>query len=457
MARIFLLAIGSRGDVQPLVALGSSLVEAGHEVVLATPMGFETLVEGRGITHVEVTRSHHDAEVSGLDSDVVETVRRRPVREVRELIDSLHSHLDEILSALPAAAKGADLVLWWDLFGNVGRHVAEALGVPGVACGLNPENWVSSTIPVPEPFPWPPRWLPPSWRARYIRFGHAVVLQLYASLWRSRVNRWRRDVLGLSGLPHRASAVEKVAAPTIRLSAVSQLVRELPPEWQGQVVQTGYWILPPAKDWVMPTKLRAFLDDGPPPIFASVGDAGSYPPELGPMMIEAARSAGVRLVLGSGWNGMGGLDTDDLPPHVIEAGEVPHEIVFPLMSGIIHHGGGGSTAAALRAGVPSVALPVFADQPYWGRRIAELGVGLKPLPAKKVTVDQLIVAMCRLRNDEPMRRRAAELGALLRDEDGVTTAVRMIEALLLDEFDDDLEPLHDTSSTARMSSTSHTH
>jgi sterol 3beta-glucosyltransferase len=218
--------------------------------------------------------------------------------------------------------------------------------------------------------------------------------------------------------------------PVLRLNEISPLVRELPPEWRSNTVATGYWLLPAAEEWVVPSELQEFLDDGPPPFFASMGSAVTFPAALGNIVVEAAHSAGVRLVLGAGWHRKGGLDTTDLPSDVIAVGEVPHDRLFPLMTGVIHHGGGGSTATAFRAGVPAVALPVFADQPYWGRRIADLGVGPKPLPARKVTVEQLASAMRQMRDDMPMRRRAAQLGSSLRAEDGVAVAVKEIGRLL---------------------------
>lgn len=437
-----MLALGSRGDVQPFAALATGLRDAGHEVVLATPAGFKDLVSGRDLIHVEVTPGLAPAEVMATldpaydvpDFDLEALTKEHPLRVRRQLLAGWMGLMDGAMLAITEASKGADLVAWWEPCGNLGRHLAQGLGVPGVAAGLNPENWMSSTIPVPPPnLPWPPSWLPPSWRAQYIRFGHVVFWQWTASWYRSRVNRWRTGVFGLPELPHRGWLAEQVGAPALRLSAVSPLVRETPPEWRGTVVTTGYWNLPAAEQWTMPGALRTFLDDGPPPIFASMGTAVSFPPELGATVVEAARRAGARLVLGSGWEGRGGLDADALPPTVIMVGDVPHDDVFPLMAGVVHHGGGGSVAAALRSGVPSMALPVFADQTYWGEQIAALGVGPDPHPAKKVTVDQLTVAICRLLNDEPMSRRAAELGARLRLEDGVATAVAAIDGLLKGE------------------------
>ncbi len=439
MPKLFLLALGSRGDVQPFAALAGALAAAGHDVALATPEGFTDLVDDAIVDHHEVCPALTPADVLAaldpaydrVDFDLDAAMKRHPIALRRDLLRAWRSLMEHTLHRMTIAATGSEMVLWWEPVANFGRHLAEARGVPGVACGMNPENWMSSTIAVPPPtLPRPPAWLPPPLRRRYIRFGHTAFCQWTNEYYRPYVNRWRTDTLGLDPLPHLGSAAERVAPPAARLTAVSPQIRDLPPEWEGTVIPTGSWTLPTPGRWSLPTALRNFLDDGPPPIFASMGTAVEPPPDLGPRLVEAARRSGNRLVLGAGWDGRGGLDTRRLPDHCIDVGAVPHDEVFALMAGVVHHGGGGSTAAALQAGVPSIALPVFADQFYWGDRIAALGVGPEPIQAKRASIDQLTAATARLAHDQPMRRAAADLGARLRAEDGLATAVHHIESLL---------------------------
>ncbi len=439
MARLLLLALGSRGDVQPLAALASALSHAGHEVVLATPEGFTNLVEATPVHHVEVCPGLTPAEVLAAvdavyddpDLDLDLEMRRHPVRTRRLLLVGWASLMERALAAITEAGRGADAVVWWEPVANFGRHLAAARGVPGIACGMNPENWMSSTIAVPPPtLPLPPCWLPDAVRRPYVRLGHTMFRQWTSEYYRPQVDRWRRDTLGLPRLPHLGSAAARVAPPTLRLTAVSPLVRDLPPEWEGTVVPTGAWTMPAGSARPLPDDLLRFLDAGPPPMFASMGTAVRPPPHLGRRLVEAARRSGVRLVLGEGWDGRGGLDTSRLPEGCISVGSVPHDQVFPLTAGVVHHGGGGSTAAVLEAGVPSIALPVFGDQFYWGDRISALGVGPEPIRAKRASVDLLTAAMARMVHDRPMRCAASELGARLRAEDGPSCAVAHIEAVL---------------------------
>jgi UDP:flavonoid glycosyltransferase YjiC (YdhE family) len=142
------------------------------------------------------------------------------------------------------------------------------------------------------------------------------------------------------------------------------------------------------------------------------------------MVITALESSGQRGIIGSGWSG---ISEDDLPDAIHIVGSVPHTWLFPRMAAVVHHGGVGTTAAGLRAGVPSIITPFFGDQPYWGQRIIELGVGPKPIPKKQLDSEKLSKAISIAVRDAEIRERAAELGSKIRKEDGLTEAVQVLE------------------------------
>ena len=125
----------------------------------------------------------------------------------------------------------------------------------------------------------------------------------------------------------------------------------------------------------------------------------------------------------SGW---GGLRTGNLPDTIFMLDSIPFSWLFPRVAAVVHHGGAGTIAAGLRAGVPSIIVPFFADQPYWGQRVADLGVGPVPIPRKKLTADRLAQAIQTAVTDQAMRQRAADLGAKIRAEDGVARAVEVV-------------------------------
>jgi UDP:flavonoid glycosyltransferase YjiC (YdhE family) len=144
------------------------------------------------------------------------------------------------------------------------------------------------------------------------------------------------------------------------------------------------------------------------------------------IVLEALQQTRQRAVLFAGW---GGLQQDELPDSVFMSGPVPHAWLFPHMAAVVHHGGAGTTAAGLTAGVPSVVIPFFGDQPYWGRCVHDLGVGPDPIPRKSLTAQRLAEAIRQAVSDEGMRQRAAELGARLQAEDGIGRAVDILDRL----------------------------
>jgi sterol 3beta-glucosyltransferase len=185
---------------------------------------------------------------------------------------------------------------------------------------------------------------------------------------------------------------------------------------------TGYWFLDDAPGWV-PGELVDFLRSGPPPLLVGFGSTPFPEPERATdLVVRALTSARQRCVVVSGGSG---LATGRLTDDILGIDFVPHDWVLPQVCAVVHHGGAGVTGAAIRAGLPSVVVPVFADQPFWAQRVFELGVGPPPIPARKLTADALASAV-RLTTSPGMRRRAAALGARVRAENGVARAVEAI-------------------------------
>lgn len=189
-------------------------------------------------------------------------------------------------------------------------------------------------------------------------------------------------------------------------------------DWPSSAVVTGYWPLPLDPDWRPPAALAAFLAAGPDPVAIGFGSMTSRDPEA---LLATARAvlrrSGRRGVLLAGWSGLG-IDPTAVSNDVYLADELPHGWLFPRLAAAVHHGAAGTTGASLAAGIPTVVVPFFADQPYWGRRVQAMGVGPPPIPARRLTAERLASAI--RATDEPgMRRRAAELGDRIRSEGGV--------------------------------------
>jgi sterol 3beta-glucosyltransferase len=208
------------------------------------------------------------------------------------------------------------------------------------------------------------------------------------------------------------------------LQAFSRHVVPRPSDWPDSAVVTGYWFLDEGVDWTPPRELADFLDAGPPPVFVGFGSmAGRDPARTARTVLAAVARSGQRALIVSGW---GGLRVDEPPPGVFVAESVPYDWLLPRVAAVVHHGGAGTTAAGLRAGKPTVVCPFVADQPFWGARVAALGVGPRPIPQRRLGEAELAAAILEAVGDAGMRDRAERLGAQIRAEDGVAAAVEVI-------------------------------
>lgn len=195
--------------------------------------------------------------------------------------------------------------------------------------------------------------------------------------------------------------------------------------WGDRIQVTGYWFLEQPKDWQPSAALQDFLAAASPPVYIGFGSmSGENPIQFTKIIIEALKQTDQRGILLTGW---GGLAQMDLPDRVFLLDSAPHDWLFPKMAAIIHHGGAGTTAAALKAGVPSVVVPFFGDQPFWGDRAYQLGTSPAPIHKTELTVDRLVRAITTAVTDVKMRQQAKAIAKEIRAEDGVKQAVTAMD------------------------------
>lgn len=407
---VLILTLGSRGDVQPYIALGTGLQAAGHQVTLATLEAFAPLAAAFGLgfqpLHGEflelLQTPQGKAAVAG---------KGNPLALLREVQPMLRRILDDALGA----SAGAELVIYHPK-ALAGYSLAEARGVPGVLA--LPLPLFSPTAAFPSPI------LPVANLGPILnRLSHRVMVALTSASVRGMVNRWRKEALGLGRVRDELTLHGK---PVLRLYGYSPAVVPTPPDWDRSSVATGYWFLDRSQGWTPPESLRAFLSAGPPPVYVGFGSMPTQDAaRTTDVVVEALRRAGQRGVLATGW---GGLAAGEMPPELYLLDEAPHDWLFPQMAAVVHHGGAGTTAAGLRAGVPTVICPFFGDQPFWGRRVVTLGVGPQPIPQRRLTAETLSAAIAVAVGDPQLRERASALGRAISAENGVVRAAGEIEA-----------------------------
>lgn len=410
------IAYGTRGDVQPILALAKALKARGHQVRMVAGTNFKTWIEQHGL---EAAPTRVDPQAFMTSTSGREWSEhgdsQRQIQTLFKLIDQ--QGLDMIRDAW-AACQDARVIISNPLSDVFAASFAEVLQVKQVSTSLQPMFVAtrSGAATVGALFP-----------RRTNRLNYLVSKRLLEPFrWRlmgKTSNQFRQETLGLPGQSYRDNL--QCLQRMLVVQGFSTQVVPPPDDWPANLHTTGYWYLDEDTDWLPPPALLDFLDRGDPPVYVGFGSmTGRDPEALTDIIVRAIEQSGQRAILQSGWAGMG---REELPPSVFLLDAAPHGWLFPRMSAIAHHGGAGTTSESLRAGVPTIVVPHLADQPFWGARVAALGVGPEPIPLKKLTVDNLAQAIRQATSDPGMRERATELGARLRAENGIGLAVDLIE------------------------------
>ena len=411
--RILLFGFGSRGDVQPLVALGKGLREAGYEVSVAAARDFRAWIEGEGLTYALINVDMEAAMQSEIGKNWLggSNNSRAEMQAMKHMADTFASSVsDDILAMLPEVDVVVSGVLTMESLATAARFYGKQY-LLGLTAPFAPSASGSAGMQALLPRSTSPinRW-----------WGYVIEAFLYGVL--KNVSVTMRTRLKLPP-PTRADFLRAINQTPTLLSA-SPLIVPPPPDWGSHIRVTGYWFDAAPVDYQPPADLRAFLEAGEPPVYIGFGSMSNRDPQATTrLLLDALKQSGRRGVIHSGW---AGLHAEDVPPDVLLVKHVPHDWLFPRMAGVIHHGGAGTTGAGLRAGVPSAVVAHIGDQPYWGRRIHELGVGAAPMRRHELTAERLAATIRALTGDAALSARAAAFGERIRAEDGVGNAVNAI-------------------------------
>jgi UDP:flavonoid glycosyltransferase YjiC (YdhE family) len=412
---ISIISTGSRGDVQPYVALGLGLQRAGHRVRFLAPSDYKNLVQNHQLDFEDLGGNIQSV-AQGLEGQLEQGNMLRILLEMRGAAEQL---VGEAARRGLEASKGSDVLLAGLGGLSIAATISEALDIPFVPAFLYPFTPTSEFASVLSPLH---SRILPGWLNRWT--FHLAQQMMWQSM-RSADNKARQEKLGLERAPFWGPFSRLRDGKLPVLYGYSRYVIPIPTDWDDSNHVTGYWLLEPSTEWKPPPRLQQFLDAGQPPVYIGFGSmVDSNPEQTVRMVIGALEASGQRGILSSGW---GGMQAEELPDFVHMVGSVPHTWLFPRIAAVVHHGGVGTTAAGLRAGVPSILVPFFGDQPFWGHRVFELGVGPKPIPRKRLSAMSLGAAIRLAVNDGDMQERAVLLGAKIRNEDGISRAVEVLE------------------------------
>ncbi|GAA2339069.1 glycosyl transferase family 1 [Streptomyces caniferus] len=417
---------GSRGDIQPYLALAYALNRAGHSATLVGPRLYGPWVAEYGVDFAPVNdegvRLHSRPDVREIlvnnerSTDEYQKARDRIFQEIFPRLYPLM-----LKDMWDATASGADLVIHSHSSRQAVHQIAEKLGVPHVLASLYPHFVASRRYPA-DVGTFDER---PDNLEQHAQVNDRPIKGPLAEMFAG----WRTDVLGLP--PREGSLDNRFRAdgtPAPVLMGFSPHVLEPAPDWPEWVHTTGFWMLPPTPGWRPPQRLLRFLESGEKPVFIGFGShLGIDPEQTGRAVVEAVRRTGVRAVVVTGW---GGVVIPDPPEHLLVAEEIPYDWLFPQVRAVVHPGGTGTHNAALKAGVPQVICPFQKEGVMWADHLHALGVAPAPVRHRDLTADSLTEALHLALTDPGIARTVARLAERTAPENGAENAVRVLEKIV---------------------------
>jgi vancomycin aglycone glucosyltransferase len=404
--RVLLAPHGTRGDVQPMVALALGLRERGHDVTFLAPDNFVEWIRGYGFA----------CEADGVD---VEAALRSPGGDLTSLRWQMQHFNNVLIPALFESFLRIDTGV--DVIVGAGVQVAapsiaEWKDIPFASVVFCPCAVPNRDAPPPSVRTQSlPRWVN--------RLLWDLTLPLGGFALRGAINKGRRRL----GLAPTANPLSLLGQSPVIVAADHE-IGPLPDDVPRAVVGTDAWILDEREPFIEP-RLDEFLAWDPPAIYVGFGSmVAKRVSTLAANVVDAARALGRRVVLSAGWAELDRhvAEVDD----VLAIGPVPHDAVFPRVAAVVHHGGAGTTTAAARAGAPQVVLPHLLDQYYWARRVEQLGLGPRGLPVDLVTADVLTERIETALEDWSIRERTRALAPAIAGRNGVSSAVDYLERLV---------------------------
>lgn len=412
---ITILTYGSRGDVQPFLALAVGLQKAGYQVKLAAPHRFADFVGQYNVPFAPLAGDPEEI------SKAFNQAGNNALKVASAIRDYVNSIAVDVTRGAFAACDDAELIIHSFLFTTGAYSLARQRGIPDISI---------QTFPIFAPTrAYPPAALsslPTGWMSY---FGHWLNTQVFWYGGNSGYRQKRRqhpDVFSFDLFwpfdekpPRRATPLLFAVSPTV-----------LPParEWTNRVNVTGYFFLDSPADYQLPAALTRFLEADTPPVCVTFGSMiHRNADRIAESILDSIRVTGQRAIVLTGWDGWkGNAATDD----VLFLESAPHDWLLPRCKAVVHHGGAGTTAAGLRAGIPNIVIPFAGDQMFWGRRVHAIGAGPRPINVKELSAARLTSALAEV-EDNVLRDRARHIGRVIRSEDGVAEAIRVVKSRLV--------------------------
>jgi vancomycin aglycone glucosyltransferase len=400
--KVLLSSIGSRGDVQPILALARELCVRGHTARLCVAPNFREWVEGFGIECVPI----------GPDLKQFTVINAGAWPSPEQMQALAEQSIRDQFRVLQDAARGCDVIVAAGALQIATRSVAELLNIPYVFVAYAPVAFPSADLA-------PARTIPRQ-TVSSTEADNRALWKAEAHSWNARFLTTLNEERAKLGLAAVDDVMRHIFTDEPWL-ATDAAVGPAPPNSELHIVQTGAWFMPDTAP--LPTSLRHFIDQGEPPIYFGFGSMRGAD-QAARTLIEAARALGRRSILSQGWSNLAPIDAD---MDCISIGDINHAELFKRVAIVVHHGGAGTTQAAARAGCAQVIIAHSYDQFYWAQRVHESGIGIQGPARDRLTTDGLIESLCTALQSDATRQ--AQLLASQIEQHGVQIAAQRLTDL----------------------------
>lgn len=421
--KVLIVTQGTRGDVQPFIALAEALSFSGHEVLLGAPLSrFYSLslpsnVELIALSDIEPLLTLDPYVREAFETNYHGLRGKGLILPVMRRFNAVHRLIREEISQF--ADTDVDVVVHHV---NVPAHeIAERIGVPAVPVCLGPsliptKAFVDPMIPINVP-------------KMLYRFSYRLAL-IWLQALVGNTTKWRETTLDLPYRKHHRNPLRKPSGePATVLQAYSRFILPLNLDYPSWVHTTGFWFPSKSRNYAPCSTLERFVSDGAPPVYVGFGSVvGTDPRSRRDIVYDAVKKVGVRAVI---VGGSGGIETDSMSDEedILNLDSAPFAWLFPKTAAIVHHGGSGTTAEALVSGRPQVVCPAIFGQHFNAAQMYRNGVSPIPQPQHKLTSDALAESIHKAISNKNIASRSAELGRKMSSENGTSLAVEILESL----------------------------
>lgn len=412
--RIVILTLGSRGDVQPYIALARQAIKKGHSAIICTGKTFEKLITDNGVEFAETETDLMAMLETKEGQMILKSAAKHPFKTKKYFDTVISPAFRKTLEQFWQAMQGADIVIYHPkAFGAA--DMSEVLGIPCVS------------MP-PVPITYPIEEFPNLAISATKNFGSTINKWTYTIMAKAesanikQLNDFRQNTLHLPKRKAGEYAFEIRGKEIPVVYPISKTLFEDVKSWKDKVFLPGFFFID-EEDQILESRILNFIDNGNPPIVISFSSMPlKNPAEFKDKLLKALKNTNNRGIILTGISGMTFDNNDD----IISVKSAPHTLLFPLAKGIVHHGGVGTMAAALKSGKPQLIIPFSVDQPFWANRLYKMGYSLKPLSEKTLTQKDLENRFVEMGKEVNISK-AKEIGKLIEKENGTNNAVKYLE------------------------------